>query len=145
MKTPERLTEWLALNREPFDTCYDPVKEYIEATFPDVSVQSGMVEVDFTHRGDRKVMVSEPIHPWHDKHLSKLVNKAASSAGQHEPPLFGGEMTYDGYLVVQGQYVATVEAHLSALTPEPVSGARKLLLSVLSIPDAFRSMFARKV
>lgn len=144
MKTPAELVSWLAVSHGPTEKLYDPVKVYIESVYPDVTVQSGMLEVDFVYRGDPKTTVSVTIHPWHDRHLARVVGQASKAAGMDENKFFPSVCEdCDGYTVENGEYVATVETHLNALTPEPLSWSRKLLLSVLSIPDALRSVFAK--
>lgn len=145
MRNPSALRDWLALAYGPTETMYDPVKAYIETVYPDITVQSGMVEVDFYYRGDRKLMASETIHPWHDRHLSRVVSRASKVSQMDEADPFPTIcQDCDGYFVKGGEYVATVEAHLSALTPEPLAWFGKLFLSVLSVPDALRGAFSRR-
>ena len=130
--TAPSLGLYLADAFDPDMTAYDPVKLAIESSWPDVTVQSGTQTVTFTYRGDPSTEQEVDIHPWHDRHLARVVSRASSLGA------------FPGYAVVKGEYTATVENHVADLTDEPLGWFGKVWLTVLSVPDVLRGAFQNR-
>ena len=104
--TPAELRLWLTEEYLPDHVLIDPVEAYLETEFPGCFVETGFDAIRIL---DGLLIVTLPVHPWHDLVLAKIVNGMVSDDGYEH-----------GFFNVDGKRGATVGVVCGLLAPRPV-------------------------